>query len=109
MTGKNKINRIDYFFFGIIVILLLFGLAMLYSASTVESYKNFGNTSHYFIHQLVYGAGLGLVAMYFCSRLNYRVWQKVLPALLVISLLSLMLVKIPGLGFSSGGASRWVR
>ena len=34
-------------------------LIVLYSASTVQSFANFGNTSYYIVHQLLYGA-LGL-------------------------------------------------
>src|SRR3954468_9659980 len=106
--AKTKIHRVDYIFLGLIAALVLFGLAMLYSASTVESYKNFGNTSHYFVHQLVYGAGLGLIAMYICSRIDYHFWQKAIPVLLIVSLAALIMVKVPGISFSSGGASRWI-
>lgn len=83
-------------------------MAMLYSASTVESYKNFGNTSYYFVHQLIYGAGIGLVVMYICSRIDYHLWRKLIPLLLVVALATLVMVKIPGISFSSGGASRWI-
>ncbi len=89
--------------------LFIFGLAVIYSASTVESYKNFGNTSYYFIHQLTRGAAIGLVCMFITSRIDYHWWQKILPGLVIVSLLLLMLVKIPGVGFSSGGATRWIQ
>jgi cell division protein FtsW len=105
---KTSRRHVDYFFFGLIIAVLLLGLAMLYSASTVESYKNFGNTSHYFVHQLLYGASLGLLALFICARVNYHWWQKVIPVFLIVALATLVMVKIPGLSFSSGGASRWV-
>ncbi len=105
---KTSHKHVDYYFLGLIIAVLVVGLAMLYSASTVESYKNFGNTSHYFIHQLLYGAGLGLVALFVCARINYHWWQKAIPVFLVLALAALIMVKIPGLSFSSGGASRWV-
>jgi cell division protein FtsW len=105
---KSPKQHVDYFFLGLIIAVLLLGLAMLYSASTVESYKNFGNTSHYFVHQLLYGAGIGLVALFICVRINYHWWGKVIPVFLAVALASLIMVKIPGLSFSSGGASRWV-
>ena len=89
--------------------LLAYGLIVLYSASTVQSFVNFGNTSYYIVHQVIYGALVGLVAMYICSRIDYHFWQKILPVLILLSLFLLMLVKIPGLGFASGGASRWIR
>lgn len=104
----KKFNKLDYPLVIIVGILLVFGLVMLYSASTVISYKNFGNTSHYFFHQLLYGAGLGLIALFVGFRLNYHYWLKLLPFLLAGSLIALCLVKVPGLGFSAGGATRWV-
>jgi cell division protein FtsW len=103
----KKQNNLDYPLIIIVGLLLIFGLAMLYSASTVISYRNFGNTSHYFFHQL-YGAAIGIVGLIICLKINYRYWLKLLPILLVGSLIALCLVKVPGLGFSAGGATRWV-
>jgi cell division protein FtsW len=110
MHNKNSKNlKIDGTLLFITLALLAYGLIVLYSASTVESFTNFGNTSYYIVHQVVYGALVGLIAMYVCSRIDYHFWQKCLPVLIFISLFLLMLVKIPGLGFTSGGASRWIR
>lgn len=105
---KTKTKRMDYVFLGLVLGLLVFGLAMLYSASTVESYTNFGNTSYYFLHQLIYGAGIGLVALYVCSRIDYHIWKKLIPLMLGATFIALIMVKIPGISFSSGGASRWI-
>ncbi len=90
------------------LILLCYGLIVLYSASTVQSFNAFGTTTHYILHQFLYGGLLGLVAMYICSKLDYHIWQKYLPLLIGTSLLLLIAVKIPGLGFSTGGAARWI-
>ncbi|HEX3095785.1 MAG TPA: cell division protein, partial [Patescibacteria group bacterium] len=57
---KNE-KSVDYIFLGLLGALLLIGLIMLWSASTVESQQKFNNTSYYFIHQLLYGIGIGLV------------------------------------------------
>lgn len=101
--------KIDYTLLFITLSLLSFGLVVLYSASTVQSFADFGSTGYYITHQIVYGALVGLVAMYICSKLNYHIWQKYLPYLIFLSLFLLVLVKVPGLGFAAGGASRWIR
>ena len=93
---------------GITLALLAYGLIVLNSASQPDSYKNFGNTTHYILHQILYGGLIGLVALYVCSRLDYHLWLKHLPLLLIISLGTLVLVKIPPFGFSAGGAARWI-
>lgn len=103
--GSNKIDRILLID---IVILLSIGLAVLYSASTVISYNNFGNTSYYFVHQLLYGALIGSVCLYLCSKIDYHWWQKIIPLALFAALVLLILVKVPGIGFSANGATRWV-
>ncbi len=107
MLKKNQ--QLDYTLLLITLGLLAYGLAVLYSASAVQSFAVFGNTSYYIVHQVLYGAVVGLIAMYVCSKLGYHFWQKYLPYLIFISLFLLMLVKIPGLGVAAGGAARWVR
>lgn len=99
---------VDYIFLSLLGVLLVIGLIMLWSASTVESQKNFGNTSYYFIHQLAYGVGIGLVGMYVLSRIDYHLWKKLIPFALGATLIALILVKIPGIGFSANGATRWI-
>jgi len=106
---KKSNLKIDYTLLFVTAALLLYGLTVLYSASSVQSFNDFGNTSYYIIHQIIYGALIGLAAMYVCSKMDYHIWQKYLPFLIFLSLFLLLLVKIPGLGFASGGAARWVR
>lgn len=106
---RNKLKKVDTTFLTLTIALLILGLGMLYSASTVQSYQSYGNTSHFFVHQLVFGVLLGSVAMYACSRIDYHFWKKIIPILVGVSLILLIFVKIPGLGLSLGGASRWIR
>ncbi len=103
-----KKQKIDYWLLLLTLALLVFGLTALYSASTVESIDNFGNTTHYIFHQLAYGVGIGLISMLIFSKIDYKIWQKLLPLIVLASLVLLALVKIPGFSFSAGGASRWI-
>lgn len=108
MAKVKKTRNIDYTFLSIAGLLLAYGLAALYSASTVQSFKTFGTTTYYIYHQLLYGGLLGIIALLILSKIDYHIWQKFLPALLILSLGLLAMVKIPGLGFASGGAERWI-
>ena len=105
--AKTK-QPFDYVFLSLLGSLLAIGLIILWSASTVESQQNFGNTSYYFTHQLLYGVGIGLVGLYIFSRIDYHVWKKLIPFALVGSLIALILIKVPGLGFTANGATRWL-
>lgn len=102
---KKKLDRVFLF---IVLALLAGGLLVIYSASSVVSFKVFENTSHYFFHQLFFGAGLGLIALYVCSKLDYHIWQKLTPLIVIVVLGLLLLVKVPGVGYTAGGATRWV-
>lgn len=88
--------------------LVVFGLIMMASASSVISYEKFGENYYYFRHQLLFGVLFGFIAFIFTSRINYHVWQKFAGVALLVTLTLLILVFIPGLGLKAGGASRWL-
>lgn len=89
--------------------LFLAGLLILTSASLTLSYKNFGSIGGYAVRQLLYGGGVGLLAMAITSRVPYRAWRKWALPLLLLSFVLLALLFVPQLGFSAGGARRWLR
>lgn len=107
-TPKKAAWNFDLSLAAVVGILVVVGLVMLFSVSTVESLRRFGTATHFLQSQLTQGLLLGLLALYICSRIDYHWWQKMVPAVVVVSLLLLALVKVPGIGFSAGGASRWV-
>ncbi len=108
MKKSVKKLKINYSLLFTVLALLGFGLTVLYSASTVQSFTFFGKPTYYIVHQALYGGVLGLVAMYICSKIDYHMWQKYLPLMILGTLILLILVKIPGLGTSAGGATRWI-
>ncbi len=105
---NRKINPIDYKLFGIILALLIIGLLILYSASTVLSYNAFKTNTHYLFHQLFFGVLIGLILMYAFSKIDYHIWQKLTPLLMIASVLLLMAVLVPGIGVKTGGSRRWI-
>jgi cell division protein FtsW len=109
MAKRNTKLNIDYSLLLIVLGLLVYGLIVLYSASTVESFKKFGNTTYYIYHQLTNGVLLGLVGMFICAKIDYHFWQKRVFWLICFSLVLLFLVKVSSHGLSAGGASRWLQ
>ncbi len=107
-TSGRVAQSYDYKLVAIIFALLGIGLMILYSASTVLSFSKFQNNSHYFVNQLVQGVLIGLILMYVCSRIDYHKWQKFAPLFMVISIVLLMAVLIPGIGFKVGNSRRWL-
>ncbi|QQS23393.1 putative lipid II flippase FtsW [bacterium] len=88
--------------------LVVIGLSMLWSASTAESTQNFGNTTYYLVHQLTRGVLIGAISLYFFSRFDYNKLKKPAGIFLAVALVLLVLVKMPGLGVTANGATRWI-
>jgi len=103
-----KSHKPDYVFLSFLIIILLFGLVSLLSASIIKSYQVHQNLYYFFKHQFIFGILLGLLAFLICQKINYKFWIKISPILLVISLVLLGLVLVPSIGCKSGGAQRWL-
>ena len=104
---RNIGESIDYTFLTLILLLLGVGLAMLYSASSAQSMYDTGyEISTKYLQKQAVCAVLGLIAMYFFSRIPADAWYRLAwPAYWVsIGLLLSVLV----IGQEVNGAKRWV-
>jgi len=106
---KGKIKKPDYFLVIIVVILILFGLTMVSSASVVMATQKIGDTYYYFKHQFFIGALGGGIAAFLVSKVDYHKWKNFAFPFLVISIVALIAVFIPGISKNYGGASRWIK
>jgi cell division protein FtsW len=112
LTNRDKINAPSYDqgLLWVTLLLLGFGLVMVYSASIAlaEADKGFNHQSTYFLVRhsiyLVLGLSAGLVAF----QVPMRVWQQVAPYLFMGGLALLIMVLIPGLGREVNGSRRWI-
>jgi cell division protein FtsW len=100
--------KVDKYLLWIVLSLLAIGLLMLFSASSVLSYQRFDHNYYYFIRQLFFGAVPGLILMFILSKIDYHIWQKFAPLLVLFGIGLLVAVLIPGIGFAVGGARRWI-
>ncbi|MBL7021707.1 putative lipid II flippase FtsW [Patescibacteria group bacterium] len=98
----------DYVLLGTIGILLVFGLLMLSSASTVISFQSTGDSYFFVKHQLLYGVLPGILFFLIAIRLPYAIWKKFAFWMLIISIGLLVIVLLPGVGKTVGGATRWI-
>ena len=92
------------------LILLVFGLVVLYAASYYNAQDQTGNPFSEVLSQLQ-GVALGGMAMVFIARIDYRMLRKpvITVGLLTISFVLLGLVAIPGGGKMVNGSRRWLR
>ncbi|MDR0984538.1 MAG: putative lipid II flippase FtsW [Ruminococcus sp.] len=112
MSENHKIKRprIDWTFFMIVFLLLFFGLVMVYTASYAKAISQGLPPDHYSNKQ-IFAALLGLLAMWFFSRFNYNHLSRGWLVALAFggSLFLMLLTKVPGLGVTHNGATRWLK
>jgi cell division protein FtsW len=101
-------KAIDKFFLTTTVILIIVGFFIFLSASLGILAKNETKFYGVLFNQLALGLGLGLIGLYISSRINYKFWRKYSFWIFLSSIILTLLVFIPGLGFSHGGAKRWI-
>jgi cell division protein FtsW len=90
-----------------VVLLNVIGVVMVLSASSVLSLTDYGSAWYFFQRQLLWTvlAGVGFVV---AMRLDYHWWRKATFPLLVGSAALLVLVLVPQVGQTAGGAQRWL-
>jgi cell division protein FtsW len=91
----------------IFALLMVIGLVMVLSASTVESYSSNGSAYSVFQRQLVY-AVVGLVLFWLALMVPMRKIRDLSTAAILVSLTSLVLVLTP-LGVRINGGQHWFR
>ncbi|MBN1878965.1 putative lipid II flippase FtsW [bacterium] len=87
-----------------------FGVLMVYDASAVSAAlrQRFQSPVYFFERQFCWFL-VGLAAMIMVSRIPLsKVQRSILPLTLLVLVL-MILVLIPGIGYASGGAHRWIR
>jgi cell division protein FtsW len=87
--------------------LLILGLIMILSASSVTSFATYGSSFRYFDKQLMWAA-LGVVGFIAFARLNYKRLRGIGYVAVFVSAVLLLAVLIPGVGITAGGSSRWL-
>lgn len=98
-------NPIDFTLVITILFLLGIGLVMVLSASSPSALSESGNSYSYFSKQLLF-AILGLLAMVFISKIDYRFYQKFYKHAWILSVILLVAVKL--IGTEVNGAKRWI-
>lgn len=91
----------DLVLVGSVFFLLLFGICVMYSSSSVTAWREFQDSEYFLKKQLVWAA-IGLVVFFFFANFPYNRLEKFALGGIIISVLLLVLVFIPGIGKSVG-------
>ena len=103
-----KRERADNIFLGTVIILALAGFIILSSASMGLLSSSNGSYYKTLIQQFLFGIVGGGILLLITSHINYKMWQKFSLPFFIFTFLLTLLVFVPGIGFSHGGATRWI-
>jgi cell division protein FtsW len=100
----------DTLLFLTILVLVVISIVMVYSSSSIVAFTTYDDAAFFMKRQLLW-ALVGLVAMAVTMRLDYRLFQdqRVVIALLAVSLVLMAATLIPGIGREVNGSRRWLR
>jgi cell division protein FtsW len=107
---RSRMMEYDQPLLWVAIVLLTFGLVMVYSASIAlpdsPRYANYREVHFLMRHAfaLFIGLSMGLVAF----QIPVKVWDKYAPKLFIIALVLLVLVLVPFVGKGVNGARRWI-
>lgn len=103
----QKVNKLGLSIFILVVFLSIFGMVMIYSASSYSSDVLYGDSFH-FVKKQIFGFVLGLLFFAFTYFFDYHKYYKLRFWIIAISIILLGLVFVPGIGISANGARRWI-
>ena len=89
-----------------VILLILFGLLMIYSASSIWAEYKFHDSFHYVKQQALFAIA-GFILVYIVSKIDYQIYYKKANIILGICFLLLVLVLIPGIGSVRNGSRSW--
>ena len=99
-------KNINYVLLGSVIILSLFGLLMVYSASNIWAEYKFNDPFKFVKNQGLFFI-VGLFLMNVISKINYQHYQKWAKVFLLGCIVLLILVLIPGIGTVRNGSRSW--
>lgn len=100
-------RKIDIPLFLSVIFITLFGLFIIYDASSFIAFRDFNDKYNYIKDQSVW-ALLGLTSMIFFSYFDYKKFYYLSLPILISAILMLILVFLPGIGVYALGAHRWI-
>lgn len=111
-TTKKKTNYnkrpFDFALFIVVLLLLGMGIIMVLSASSPLALSQ-SSSSYTYVFSQAKAAVLGIVAMLIISRIDYKIYARFYKLAYLGSIVLLLLVLVPNLGFGAYGARRWIK
>ena len=96
----------DYKLFIAVILLSIFGIVMIYSASSIWADYKYNDPFKYVKAQSLFFL-IGVILMYILSKIDYKIYEKYANKILLLCIILLALVLIPGIGSIRNGSRSW--
>lgn len=103
-----RLKDVDRILIIVTLLLVAVGVLMVYSTSYAVAMKRFGD-QYYFVKKHLAFALAGVVLFIVSTRVPYTLYRKMAYPILALAAIFLVCIYIPRIGFTAGGAHRWVR
>ena len=103
--GKKKASSFDMILFADVIVLSIFGLIMIFSASAPSAFTLYED-SFYFVKKQLLWTILGFGALFFCASFDYKKYKKWATVIYVLNIILLLAVLVAGTEVK--GAKRWI-
>ncbi len=104
--GNLYKGKVDYLLLFAIIIIAIFGIIMIYSASYIWAQYKFNDSFRFVKYQLLFFL-VGLIIINIVSKMNYYIYYEYSNFILLGCLVLLILVLIPGIGTVRNGSRSW--
>lgn len=94
--------------FSLIILFLLIGEVMLFSATGVLGIDRYGSEFYYFSRHTA-AVAIGLVVLFLVSRIRYQFWTKMAQPILGAQIALIAATLFSSFGHTAQGASRWIK
>jgi cell division protein FtsW len=105
---KEQSKNPDFILLGAVATAVILGVLILSSASALLSQSKYQDSYYLIRHQLLLGIIPGLIAAAIAYKFPIDFLRKGAIFFLLTSVVLLLMIFVPHIGFSSGGAQRWV-
>ena len=99
-------KRIHIYLFFAVLLLVTFGIIMIYSSSYIWAEYKFNDAYKYVKQQSLF-AIIGTILMIIVSKIDYKIYYKKAWPIFICSIILLILVLIPGIGSVRNGSRSW--
>jgi len=108
---KPKLGLVDLWVVIPVLVLVIIGVWLVFDASYAKAAdaRWTGHDPWYLAKKQILSVFIGLAAMWIVSRIRITTISKLTIPLLVVSIVLLIAVLVPGIGYKANGAYRWFR